>query len=218
MSADALTYQCPHCHSNVRIDDSVIGEKVDCPKCEGSFRPEVPVANQVAPNSDASQEEPPVFKSADDESTLEEIHPAVFRRHFFTSLFCWLLLLGGIGGIVFGAMTGFDPRFGLGSIVAGGIILLIALFFLVKWFIVSRTTQLTLTTERVLFRRGIFTRKTSEVRYADIRNITVDQTFRERLFRFGDLAISSSGQDDMEIVIDDIPNPTKVAELIRRQQ
>ena len=217
MPAEALTYQCPHCHSNIQIDDSVIGEKVDCPKCDGSFRPEIPVAKQVAADPEADREEA-VFKSADDESTLEEIHPAVFRRHFFASLFCWVLLVGGIAGIGFGVMTGFDLGLGLGAIVAGGIAILIAIFFLLKWFIISRTTKLTLTTERILFRKGIFKRSTSEVRYVDIRNIAIDQSFRERLLRFGNLGISSSGQDDMEIVIGDIPNPTKVAELIRRQQ
>jgi membrane protein YdbS with pleckstrin-like domain len=217
MPADILTYQCPHCNSNVPIDDSVIGEKVDCPKCDRSFRPEIPIAKQVAADPEADQEEA-VFKGADDESTLEEIHPAGFRRHFFMTLFCWILLFGGIAGIVFGGMTGFDWGLGLGAIVAGGIVTLIALFFLLKWFAVSQTTKLTLTTERILFRKGIFKRSTSEVRYVDIRNIAIDQSFHERLFRFGDLAISSSGQDDMEIVIDDIPNPTKVAELIRRQQ
>lgn len=217
MPAEALTYQCPHCHSNIQIDDSVIGEKVDCPKCDGSFRPEIPAAKQVDADPEADQEEA-VFKSADDESTLGEIHPAVFRRHFFASLFCWVLLVGGIAGIGFGVMTGFDLGLGLGAIVAGGIAILIPIFFLLKWFIISRTTKLTLTTERILFRKGIFKRSTSEVRYVDIRNIAIDQSFRERLLRFGDLGISSSGQDDMEIVIGDIPNPTKVAELIRRQQ
>ncbi|GEM_PF-4691120 len=95
MPAEALTYQWPHCNSNIQIDDSVIGEKVDCPKCNGSFRPEIPVAKQVAADPDADRESA-VFKSADDESTLEVIHPAVFRRHFFASLFCAGLAREGI--------------------------------------------------------------------------------------------------------------------------
>ena len=39
-----------------------------------------------------------------------------------------------------------------------------------------------------------------------------------RLLNYGDIAISSSGQDDFEIVAHDIPDPDRVLEIIRKNQ
>ncbi len=217
-SPDSLRYRCPRCDEIVSVAESLAGDKVECPACGRFFLAEIPRAAPLPDSaSDRGGQEPEVKRSADDESIIEVIHPAVFRSHLFGFLFCILLLSAGATGLWFGfAMIGSAEGLGIlgGSILA----ILIALFFIVKWIILSRATKLTLTTERLLYRKGILHHTTSEVRYTDVRNISLDLSLRERLLGYGDLAVSSAGQDDMEIVIHDIPDPQTVVDKIRRAQ
>jgi DNA-directed RNA polymerase subunit RPC12/RpoP len=220
-SPDSLRYSCPRCDEIISVAESLAGDKVECPECGRFFIAEVPRAapllNSTAESRGNAGGSPEVTRSADDESVLDVIHPAVFRSHLFGFLLCLLLVIGGGFGIWLGlAMLG-TPA-GLGIVGGSGLGILIGLFFIVKWLVVSRATKLTLTTERLLYRHGIFHYVTSEVRYTDVRNISLDLSLRERLLGYGDLAVSSSGQDDMEIIIHDIPSPEKVVEKIRRGQ
>lgn len=169
--------------------------------------------------TDDPSDESVVYLSSDDESELKVVHPAVFRRHIFGSILSFILFIGGIGLIIFGAITTtlLTPP-GLYFLIMGIIAALIGGFFLLKWAIIGKTHKLTITTERSIYRSGIFKRHTSEVRHDDVRNIKLNQNFKERILKFGDIAVSSSGQDEMEIVIHNIPHPQEIADLIRRQQ
>jgi len=199
----------------------VLGKQVDCPVCGQPFLAEAPVAKPLgrAAAGAEDEDEPSVMLAADDETELKVVCPAIFRRHFFGVILCVLLLLGGAGLIIFGAATATllvvpGLYFLIGSLVS----VLLGGFFLVKWWIIGKTHKLTITTERSIYRIGIIHRFTSEVRHHDVRNIKLDQNFKERLLKFGDIAISSSGQDGMEIVVRDLPHPQEIVELIRRQQ
>lgn len=221
MESQSLRYQCPHCQQVVRVDESVMGKQVDCPLCGRPFLAEAPVAKPLGPAAvDAvDREEPSVMLAADDESGLEVVSPATFRRHFFGVILCVVLLVGGAGLMVLGAggeTMGLvhGPLF----LAGGSLSILLGGFYLLKWWIIGKTHRLTITTERSIYRSGIIHRFTSEVRHDDVRNIKLEQNFKERLLKFGDIAISSAGQDDMEIVIRDIPHPQEIADLIRRQQ
>ena len=70
----------------------------------------------------------------------------------------------------------------------------------------------------MIFTRGVINRRTSEVQHDDIRNIQVQQNLVERLVGAGTIAISSAGQDDMEIVARGIAHPQRVIETIRTHQ
>ncbi len=218
---ESQRYKCPQCKKIVRIDESVMGKHVDCPECGQPFLAETPTSRPLGPSrpSDESSHDPSVHLSSDDESELEVVHPTVFRRHIAGVFLCLILFLGGLGLIIFGAITAtlLVPP-GLYFLIMGVISALIGGFFLLKWFIIGKTHKLTITTERSIYRSGIFKRKTSEVRHDDVRNIKMEQSLKERILKFGDIAISSSGQDEMEIVINDIPHPQDIADLIRRQQ
>lgn len=221
MENQSLRYNCPQCQKIVRIDESVMGKQVDCPVCGQPFLAEAPVAKPLGGAAAGAEnvDEPSVMLASDDETELEVVCPAIFRRHFFGVILCVLLLLGGAGLIIFGAGTAtllVVP--GLYFLIGGLLSVLLGGFFLVKWWIIGKTHKLTITTERSIYRTGIIHRSTSEVRHDDVRNIKLDQNFKERLLKFGDIAISSSGQDGMEIVVRALPHPQEIVELIRRQQ
>jgi hypothetical protein len=207
-----LSYQCPHCQQRVSVDASLLGSQVDCPSCDRPFVADAPIARAAAGEPSRSDRE--VHAPADHESTLKLIHPVVFRRHFFGTLVSLVLLIAGVA-----ALLGFGPVAAAAYLtIVGGVLVVIALIFLAKWFILSRTTSLTLTNERIVYREGIINTKTSEVRHKDVRNIRVNRNLIERLLNFGDISLSSAGQDDMEIVIHDIPDPEGVAQFIRERQ
>jgi len=46
----------------------------------------------------------------------------------------------------------------------------------------------------------------------------VDQNAIQRILNVGSIAISSSGQDDLEIYVKGIPDPNDVADFIRKMQ
>ena len=130
-----------------------------------------------------------------------------------------LILIGSLVGLamcVLGRnLLGIDGTVLLAiSLLAG----LIATGFIISRCLNSLSTSLTITSSRSILHRGILSSSTSEVQHDDIRNIRADRSTIERLLNYGDIAISSSGQDDFEIVVHDIPDPEGVLKIIRSNQ
>lgn len=92
------------------------------------------------------------------------------------------------------------------------------LVILLVWWLRTRGTTLIVTNRRTIFEQGLFARSSNEVLHEHIRNIVVEQTFFERIFRTGKIGISSAAQADMEIEAAGIPDPNMVKRLIDRQR
>ncbi|MBN2512494.1 MAG: PH domain-containing protein [Sedimentisphaerales bacterium] len=86
------------------------------------------------------------------------------------------------------------------------------------WIIKSKCTLLIISNKRTTLREGFFSKATTEVRHKDIRNISIEQSFFERILNVGTIGISSSAQADFEIVVKGIHSPHKKAEILRRFQ
>jgi len=69
--------------------------------------------------------------------------------------------------------------------------------------------RFTVTTQRIIVRKGIISRFTSEIRLRDIRNIRLQQSITQRLFSLGDIYIASAGTSGVEIVFLGISSPKK---------
>ena len=102
--------------------------------------------------------------------------------------------------------------------VVFGIIAVGSLVSLGLWLLQTRFESLTITNERTIWARGVFDRETSEVQHDDVRNIQMQQSLIDRILGVGRIAISSAGQDDMEIDIRGIPKPNQVADTVRSCQ
>ncbi len=121
-----------------------------------------------------------------EETVLYEEHPAMFRNHPFLFILSIVLI----------------AAFGLGLII------------LLVWWVQTLGTKLTVTNERITLRKGIFSKYTNEVFHTDIRNVQLDQSFFQRIFDVGTIAISTSGQEGIEISVAGIPHPQQVRDLI----
>jgi uncharacterized membrane protein YdbT with pleckstrin-like domain len=73
------------------------------------------------------------------------------------------------------------PAFGLG------------LIFLIKAWVRYRTTELAVTTRRVIVKFGLIRRSTVEININKVESIQVDQGILGRLFNFGTLVIAGAG-------------------------
>jgi hypothetical protein len=225
----ALGYRCPHCDARVEVERRLVGEIVACEACGNPFRAEAPSAQPLDPErAGVEQDREGGTTPDDDERVLQKIHPAMFRNRPLLYLFTVALLLTGMAGLMvhFAALGGS----GGASLRRAGILqgptlqwLSLALvacsgLYLVVWWVRTRFVTLTITTERSVYQRGLISRQTSEVRHEDVRNLQVDQNLVGRLLGVGSIAISSSGQDDLEIHIEGVPRPDRIAETVRTHQ
>lgn len=208
-----FTYECPFCGQSLEVTEAQLKETVRCPnpQCGRPFNLEIPTAKLI--HADEQSTGKPRVEELHDERELRVVHPSMFRKHPFLFLGLGLLVVGGIVGAIWMAF-GSDRDWalaGLGLAIAG------VIAFGVWWFR-TRHQTLVITTKRTVLRTGFFARRTSEVRHDDVRNLQVNQSFVERVLGVGDLAISSAGQEDLEILIRGVPDPDSLAALIRDRQ
>ncbi len=228
--------QCPYCGEAVEVECHLIGELITCPneKCSRVFRIAVPDGGPVEPGVPVRR-----IKSDDErgveghpsrvfgESILFRLHPAVLRRRPLRAMVAIVVGLAGLAALALGSGLGMAaeavhpalrqmPAWIL--LTAGGVATGSVIVCFLWWWLQSLFTTLTVTSKRTTYQEGIISRETSEVQHDDVRNLQIEQNLYERLVGIGDIAISSSGQDDMEIQIGGIAGPDRVAEVIRQYQ
>ena len=84
----------------------------------------------------------------------------------------------------------------LWHLIAMGIVLLpigVGLVFLGIAYVRYRTTELAITTKRVIVKHGFIRRRTVEINIAKVESIQVDQEILGRMFNFGTLVIAGAG-------------------------
>lgn len=80
------------------------------------------------------------------------------------------------------------------------------------------TTRYTVYQTAIMAEVGFLNRKSSEIRIADIRNITVTQSLLERLLHIGHVAFSSAAGDREEVVFASVLNPLMLKALVKDLQ
>jgi uncharacterized membrane protein YdbT with pleckstrin-like domain len=127
--------------------------------------------------------------------------------HFLGAIILAVALAGGGLCILFGSTL--DFRLGLGLIVAAVLSVMLAAFH-------RRSTSWSLTSDRLIERRGLLASHRREMELADVRSIEVDRSLWQRLFGVGDLMIASAASADFMIKLQDVPDPERVAEILRQ--
>lgn len=128
-----------------------------------------------------------------------------------------ILILAALAGIVGAGYFLSQPKAGNNQYAYGTVCLiagLAALALLAIWKIHTLGSSIAVTTKRTLAYRGFFGKYSNEVRHEDVRNIQISQTFLNRLLKVGDIDISSSGLEGIEITAKDIPDPYRLRDAI----
>lgn len=100
------------------------------------------------------------------------------------------------------------------SLACLGLFLILALGFTSK-VLDAMQRKYIIFNNRVFASVGLLSKSSTEVRAKDIRGIKLSQTFAERLFGIGTIAVSSAASGDDEVMFSGIHGAKKVADLIR---
>ena len=223
-----LIYRCPHCLARADVVLEHVGQVNECPECGRPYQPEVPVAKLMTQRADgewAVVEQLRPGQRSPDEKAIMTVHPAMFREQPLKYVTLIAAFVVGVAGVfIFGTPMqtgGLDTWWRPVTVVLSivfGLCAAASLFSMIYWLLRTRFESLAITSQRTIWSRGIFDRETSEVQHDDIRNIQIKQTLVDRIFGVGRIAISSAGQDDMEIDVRGVPNASRVAETVRTYQ
>lgn len=115
--------------------------------------------------------------------------PLMFRNHPFFFIFTLLLCFVGIGFLIFAI-----------------------------WWLKCYSQRLNVKENSIELETGILSKNENEIAYRDIKNIVVRQSFIQRIFGVGYIGISSAGQDEIEIEIYGIANPSELKDFIYSQR
>jgi uncharacterized membrane protein YdbT with pleckstrin-like domain len=120
-------------------------------------------------------------------------------------------LIGGIFIAIGGWLLYHNPdvwQAGFAPIAAGILIFIAAI-------IRARAVSWSLTSDRLVERRGLIAKRKREMELADIRSVEVSQRFFQRVIGLGDVTIASAASADYAIRLNDIRDPEPAAETIR---
>lgn len=125
-----------------------------------------------------------------------------FRPHWQAILLPIVLTVVGLIGLVIVIATTAGAVTWLLAAGIGVIWALASIKTLADWW----TTLYVLTTERVVVRAGVFSRRGTEIPLENINNVAFSQGLLERMIRSGDLLIESAGESGQSRFTD-IPDP-----------
>jgi uncharacterized membrane protein YdbT with pleckstrin-like domain len=116
----------------------------------------------------------------------------------------WWIYLPAIGPLILSAALGLGslfvtPELGIALIIAAGIFLVIAIPGFIRAFIARATTELAVTSRRVIHKTGLFRRRTFEMNVSQVESVGVEQSILGRIFGFGELAIYGAGGNPQRI-------------------
>jgi membrane protein YdbS with pleckstrin-like domain len=123
-----------------------------------------------------------------------------------------LAILGA--SLLYGLIPGSPVQQPLRLAVLGlglGVLALWVLPRLVRW----ATTRFVLTSERLIYRRGLLARHAREIPIERLNDVTVSQSLWERLMGYGDVLVQAVGEPG-RLPVHDLPHPRRVQDAISR--
>ena len=125
-----------------------------------------------------------------------------------------------LGAIVIGIVVVAKTDSGETSGKAAGTVTLVLLvggaLWLVGRYLKWLTTNFVITSQRLIFRQGVFAKSVIEIPLERVNNVNFSQDFFERILGAGDLLIESGGEDGQQRFTD-IRHPDKVQNLVHAQ-
>jgi len=96
------------------------------------------------------------------------------------------------------------------------VLTVVPLFYVfVKWLVV-KNHKYKVTTERIFYTTGIFSKKTEAMELYRVRDVDMYEPFWQRLFKLGNIAITSSDKTAQNFLLKAVPNPSELLNNIRK--
>ena len=144
------------------------------------------------------------------EEVILDLHPHWWFLVPRGALLLAVLVFGGYGLSLGSSSSDKAVKVGAAVIVLGAL-----LYFVMKVF-TWLSTDFVVTSERCIYRSGIFTKKGVEIPLDRINTVFFNQGVFERIIRAGDIGIESAGENSRQ-EFSDIYNPVMVQTTIYRQ-
>lgn len=97
------------------------------------------------------------------------------------------------------------------------ILIIAVLFFWILWnFLSWRATWYTVTSQRVQIKSGVLSTKSVYIHFNKMQDIEVTQSLVQRISSSGDIEIFG-GRDRTNLILEDIPKPNEVENLINQR-
>ncbi len=119
-------------------------------------------------------------------------------------------------GIVVLSKTESGDTSGKAARLATVALLVITALWLIGRFLKWLTTNFVITSQRIIFRQGVFAKSGIEIPLERVNNVNFNQGIFERILGAGDLLIESGGEDGQQRFTD-IRHPDKVQNLVHAQ-
>ncbi len=204
-----ITIICDNCERELELEDKAAGTKVACPHCGDINRVPEASAEAAAPAPDKATAAGLPADSGP-EQTVRTLRPCMVRARPLSFSGVALGMIAGLVGVVMGLST--EGRTWLA--ILGGFVAVVGFGVLFVWWLKTMSAALVITNKRTIQKKGILARSSSEVVHDNIRNIQIDQTFWQRVWGVGSIGISSSGQDGIEIQLNDLKGPGEIRKVI----
>ena len=104
----------------------------------------------------------------------------------------WFIFVPGVVLTVIGIVL-LDSGEASGARVLGYLAILLAIFSLIKAFITKLTTELAITSKRVIAKVGLIRRNTVELNHSKVESFNIDQSIFGRIFGFGTVFVNGTG-------------------------
>ena len=86
---------------------------------------------------------------------------------------------------------------------------------LLKWIVV-RNHRYKVTTERIFYTTGIFSKKTEALELYRVRDVDMYEPFWQRMFKLGNISLSTSDKTTSNFLLKAVPNPANLMNEIRK--
>jgi len=88
-------------------------------------------------------------------------------------------------------------------------------YIFIQWLIV-KNHKYKVTTERIFYTTGIFSKKTEAMELYRVRDVDMYEPFWQRLFKLGNIRLTSSDETTENFLLKAVPNPSKLMDNIRK--
>lgn len=208
-----IKFECPHCQEIIAGDESLHGQRVQCPKCQTELLvPQAPAS--TAPPiarliTEPASVGPNVTAAAKEETDIFRLSPVA--RAFPGQILLGMIFLGLAVGVALRAQQFSWPTWVALIPLALGVILL-----LLVWIRVNSCSY-RLTTQRLIVRRGWLAKHVNELELYRVKDVVVDQGGLQRLLAYGTITVLADDDTTPKVDLVRVSRPTTIKEMIRTQ-
>lgn len=98
---------------------------------------------------------------------------------------------------------------------AAGLIIIPLVYLFIQWLKV-RNHRYKVTTERIFYTTGIFSKKTEAMELYRVRDVDMYEPFWQRMFKLGNIAVTSSDKTAENFLLKAVPKPAELMNNIRK--